>query len=235
MRVDHNVTGIVATILPITSVTGHLILDGKDLHPPVKEQLVSLEQGMPSYLGGGPFGTVNGDGLFRINEVPPGDYTVHVLKESQYFITVRHNGRLTPGNLVRIESGSSPDLEITLRRATAAIQVKVEGNVRSWPTYPLSALAVPEDGWETPYSWTGPAWVQENGSVTLPVGRPGRYLVLATRNLSGYTIEAWRDELRHHAGEATPVLAKDGYTEVVTVRPLVIDSTDVGPNLQPPK
>jgi hypothetical protein len=235
IRVDHDVTGIVATILPNTSVTGHLILDSKELRPPVKEQRVSLEQGMTSYLGGGPIGTVNGDGFFRINEVPPGDYTVHVLKESQYFIQVRQNGRLTPGNLARIESGSSPDLEITLRRATAAIQVKVDGNVRSWPSYPLSALAVPEDGWEDPYSWTGPAWVQEDGSVTLPVGQPGRYFVLATQNLSGYTIEAWGDELRRHARAATPVLAKDGYTEVVTVPPLAIDSTDVGPNKQPPK
>jgi hypothetical protein len=232
IKVEHDVTGIVGKLLRNTSVTGRLMLDGSDPHPPVQEQMVTLDSGFPSYLGGSFHGTVNHDGLFRIDDVPPGSYSLEVLEGSQYFVTVRQNGRLAPGNVVRIESGSSSDLEITLRRATANILVKVEGEVKSWPSYPLSAVAIPADGWDDPYSWTGPAWVQEKGSVDLPVGQPGRYLVLVTQNLSGHVIEAWRDELRRHSREATAVIAKDGSTEAVTLRPVMLDGTDVGSNPQ---
>ena len=121
------------------------------------------------------------------------------------------------------------------RRATAAILVNVEGGVKTWPSYPLSALAIPQDGWDDPYSWTGPVWVEERGNATLNVGRPGPYLVLATQNLSGYVIEAWRDELKRHKQQAASIIAKDGSVEVVNVRPVVLDGTDVGPNPQRPK
>jgi hypothetical protein len=235
IKVEHDIGGIVAKIIANTSVTGRLMLDGSDPHPPGQEQTVILDSGFPSYLGGSFGSQANRDGAFRIPEVPPGSFTVEVPEGSHYFVTVRQNGRLASGNVVQIESGPSSDLSITLRRATAGILVKVEGAVRSWPSYPLSTVAIPVDGWDDPYSWTGPTWVEEKGSARLAVGQPGRYFVLVTQNLSGYTIEAWRDELSRHKSEAATVVAKDGSTEAVIVRPVVVDGTDVGSNPQTPK
>jgi hypothetical protein len=236
IRVDHDVSGLVAKLLPNTSIRGRLVADSTDRFPSLEKQAVGLDRGLPSYLSGEPlYGTVSPDGLFHIDEVPPGEYSVHVQDELRYFVTVRHNGRTAPANVVRIESGSSPELEVTLRSTTASILVTVEVEIRNRPPDGLSALAIPEDRWDDPDSWTGPEYLEDKGYINLEVGRPGRYLVFATQNLSGHFIEAWSDELRRHAREATTVLVKDGSTEVVTVRPVTLDAADVGPNPQPAK
>ena len=236
IRVEHDVKGIIAKLLPNISVTGRLIADSGEERTPIEERLISLDSGLPSYLNvEPPLGRVTREGLFHIDDVPPGSYTGQVLPESQDFLTVRQNGRLAAGNLARIESGSAADLEISLRRATTSILVKVDGEMASWPSNPLSLVAVPADSWDDPYSWTGPFWVQNKGPITLIVGRPGRYFVLATQNLAGYTIEAWREELRRHDKDAATVVARDGATETVTVRPVMLNATDVGPNGQKSK
>jgi hypothetical protein len=174
-RVDHDVKGITATIYPNASVNGRLVGES----PPLPgQQQISLDSGVPHSFSDAPLGIVEASGRFHIDDLPPGDYTVHVARESRYFVTVRQNGKEAPGNLIRIEPGTTSDLEITLRKATAAILVKVEGDFRSWPSDPLSVVAIPQDDWDHPYAWTGSLYVPENGSVTLPVGQPGRYLVL---------------------------------------------------------
>lgn len=236
IRVDHDLSGLVLKLLPNTSVSGRLIGDSTDQFASVGKQAVSLDGGLPSYLSGQPlYGTVSPNGLFHIDQVPPGEYSVHVRDELRYFVTVRHNGRTAPANILRIEPGSSPELEVTLRRATASILVTVEMELRNRPRSGLSVLAIPEDGWGDPDSWTGPEYLEEKGYIKLEVGRPGRYLVFATQNLSSHVIEAWSDELRRHAREATTVLVKDGSTAALTVRPVTLDATDVGPNPQPAK
>jgi hypothetical protein len=159
--------------------------------------------------------------------VPPGDYTVTALRESEYLSTLFQKGKPAPGNRIRIVPGSSPAIEIVARTATAAVEVKVEGDWRSWPSSPLSVVAIPDDGWDDPYSWTGPVWY-DTRPVALRVGRPGSYLIFATQNLSGHVIEAWADELRRHEKQAVRVIVKDGLVETVTLRPVVLDATDVG-------
>jgi hypothetical protein len=146
------------------------------------------------------FGMVDGDGRFRIDEVPPGDYVEHALKESQYFITLRQDGNEFTGGLIRILPGSAPVLDIELRRATAAIEVKVEGESEYH-----SIVIVPTDGWDHHYSWITELTAGSGGSKVVPVVRLGRYLSFATLNLSGYEIRPWRDELRRHAKQAVSV------------------------------
>jgi len=52
---------------------------------------------------------------------------------------------------------------------------------------------------------------------------PGTYFVFLTQNLSlGYATEAWKDELRLRRGAAVRVVLREGATETVSIRPVVL-------------
>jgi hypothetical protein len=70
--------------------------------------------------------------------------------------------------------------------------------------------------------------VPENGSANFLVGQPGRYLVLATQILGEESLVDLRDELRRHEKQMVSVVARDGMVETVTLRPVVLNMTDIG-------
>jgi hypothetical protein len=169
VHVDRDIKNMIAIIYPNTSVTGHVIVEDKD--QPLLRPQIDLDPGVPFQLWPRTSAFADGSGSFHIDRLPPGDYAVHAW-ERQYYMTVRQDGKEVPGNLIRIVPGSSPDLEVVLRRATATIRVQVK---QYWK-YPC-VFAVPEDAWDDTASW-----IVTNSSLNgtnLLQARAGAYLVMA--------------------------------------------------------
>ncbi len=210
-----------AIIYPNTSVTRHVIVEDKD--PPLIRPQIDLDPKVPFQLWPRTSVPSDGSGSFHIDRVPPGDYVVHAW-ESRYYITVRQDGKEVPGNLIRIVAGSSPNLEVVIRKATAAIRVTVK---RYWKY--SCVLAVPEDAWDDTASWTVSNG-SVNGTSVLPVAHAGAYLVMAVNLPFGtpnYQMQFMREELRRHESQGTSVVPKDGSEEAITVSGIDLDKTDV--------
>jgi len=220
VRTGPGASNIDLTIRPHVTVTGRVILDGYDEEPPK----IFLDAGLPSTFSSPATGYEAGsDGRFRISQVSAGNYKLSVSSNQKgvYIAGLRQNGRETSGASVRVENGRTTDLEVRLRKSTAAIQI----SVLLGPNDPCCgfALAIPEDAWDRPDDWIArflPSGRMEKGTINSLV--PGTYSILVTQNLSGCSMEAWKDEVKLHRGDAVRVAVKDGAIETVAIRPVML-------------
>lgn len=215
---------LVLTIGPHVTVRGRVVYQG---YTSSSRMTVLLDSGMPPGSALDLSSDTGGEDQFRIPDVSPGKYTIDVDNEDQavYVAGIRQDGREMPGARALIPDGRPTDLEVRVRKSTAAIRVKLLGDpVTTYGSF-LSATAIPQGAWEWPAKWIVKS-VPAAGTKEVIIGPliPGTYLVFLTRNAGAFAIEAWHDEVKRHAGDAVRVIVKDGTTEAVSVRSVFLNT-----------
>jgi len=123
VRVGPGARAIALRITPKVTVTGRIILEGFETQQPPS---ISLSSGVPEYYSGlsEPMGELSDAGF----DVSPGSYQVQTNSEvydGLYVASVLQDGREINGGKIPIPEGHATDLEVHLRKSTAAIEVKL--------------------------------------------------------------------------------------------------------------
>ncbi len=222
LELHRNVKGLVMTIRPNGVVTGRVILEGGG--PDTRDRrVVGLRGSLPTDFSLQTSADVDAEGRFRIANVPPGGYRVEAQeRHKDYVVSMRQDGRKLDDGRVQIEPGRSTDLEITVRKNTAMIEIGVLGARGVWPNDAL-LIAVPENAWDDPDSWWSGAGSLDSQPMRLGPLPPGTYFVIVAPYLigagGGYQGPS-HDEVIHHRQEAVQVVLKDGETAKVPVKPI---------------
>ena len=217
VEVHQNVKALVMRIRPNGVVTGRVVVEGGKADQREK-RMVYLQGDLPPESSLYTRAEADAEGRFRIGDVPPGSYRVEAQeRHKEYVAAIRQDGRALAGDRIQIESGRSTDLEITVQRNTALIEITPLGDRGAWPDSPLS-IAIPENGWDDPYSWI----LAGGDTHTLPkLGPlpPGTYFVMVTQYSGG---DPPKDQVSLHRQEAVRVVLKDGETAKVAVKPILL-------------
>lgn len=134
----------------------------------------------------------NQDGSFKLENVEPGNYSVHVTApDGTYLSSIRFRGQDVTGKTLDLTKSVSGDLEITIRtgapKVTGTVKQNDDGQTADPPgaarlsqTVVLIPDALDDDGGDY-YS----SECDQSGAFTLKSVRPGHYMAVALQQLSG--------------------------------------------------
>lgn len=173
-----DVDGIILSMIPPTTITGRVTLEGVDNAnlSQVRLNAVSTEETQPPWTG-----SAAADGTFSIENLNPGQYAIHVVSgpPGTYVKAISFNRQDITNGIMDLSQGGSGEIEITLRKGAAEVDGTVQaGSSGDAQTAMLTVLLIPEnvaaDG-----SGTLMGSARRGGNFVIRNVRPGRYYAFA--------------------------------------------------------
>jgi hypothetical protein len=214
-----NVTGVIVAIVEPLQVAGTVRAEGdQKIAYDALHVIMRPAEGLPFF--GRPV-TVNTDGTFKIDGVPPDKYDMNVygIPENTYMKSVRL------GKQEALDSG----LDLTEAQGTAAIEIvlgdkpgTVEGTVQQdgKPAPGIGVTMVPEtaragqrDRWKF-------ASTDQNGRFTIKGVAPGEYKLYALQQASEFDVVSDPDSLKPFEHKAVKVKVEEGATARADLSPI---------------
>lgn len=178
---DGDVTGLRVILQPALTVAGRVVVEGS--RSPVPEGLQVVLHADADLPMAPPQATVAPDGSFLLKNVPPGRYHVSVngLPPEAYLEAMQLGGREVLGKPLEIESAEERLLLVVDQRGA-----QVAGTVRDQAQRTVAGatvILVPEGDLRNVALFYRVATADDNGMFLLRGIRPGRYRLLAWREI----------------------------------------------------
>ncbi|HTU48093.1 MAG TPA: carboxypeptidase regulatory-like domain-containing protein [Bryobacteraceae bacterium] len=205
-----DVNGLVLTVVPLITLSGRVTMESQD-NANLSGIRVNL---MPTGAGAvGGFQTVaaQGDGSFRLDNVPPGEYTVRVVgtPSGSYVKSVLYNRQdiMTAG--IDLTQGGGGEIEVILRTGTGEVDGTISSATATHTT--MMVLAAETLGADGSGVFFGN--MQASGNFVIGNVPPGRYYAFAVERWS----PLWQnpDFLRQMQNQGASVdVAENGRVQV---------------------
>lgn len=204
-----DVNGIVLTLIPLITLSGHVTVDGLD-NTDLSQIHVNL---IPSgAIGGLQTVSVQRDGAFRIEKLAPGEYMVRVLgaPSGTYIKSVTYNRQDITTTGMDLTDGGGGEIEILLRTGSGEVDgaLSTGTQISSTTVMILAPEAIAQDG-----SGVLVANLQPSGTFIARNVAPGRYYA--------YVVQRWSplwqnpDFLRSIQNQGTVIdLPENGHLQV---------------------
>jgi hypothetical protein len=176
-----DVNGIVLTIIPLMTLSGRVIMEDQE-NANLSGVRVNLMPAGTAVVGGFQTVTVQSDGTFALENVAPGEYSIHAVgtPPGSYLKSVLYNRQDITTTGIDLTQGGSGEIDVVLRTGAG----EVDGTISGGPVIGTTMMVLAPETAAADGSGVLLGNIQTNGNFAIGNVPPGRYYAFAVERWS---------------------------------------------------